>query len=36
MALAVMTTGAAPRAQDRTVQLTSQSNFQDDKTLFCD
>jgi hypothetical protein len=36
MALAVTTTGAAPEPCDGTVQLTSQSNFQDDKALFCD
>ena len=36
MALAVTTTGAAPERCDGTVQLTSQSNFQDDKRLFCD
>ena len=36
MAIAVTTTGAAPEPCDGTVQLSSQSNFQDDKRLFCD
>jgi hypothetical protein len=36
MALAVTTPGAAPEPCDGTVQLASQSNFQDDKRLFCD
>ena len=36
MALAVTTTGAAPEPCDGTVQLISQSSFQDDKALFCD
>ncbi len=36
MALAVTTTGAAPEPCDGTVQLISQSSFQDDKALFSD
>ena len=36
MAIAVTTTGAAPEPCDGTVQLSSQSNFQDDKRLSCD